>query len=454
MAHCGIILAAGKGTRMKSNDPKVLCQLLFKPLVGWVMDASRKAGMEDLCVVTGHGRQQVMQALEGQCEFAVQEQQLGTGHAVMQCREFLRRHQGDTVVILSGDTPLIEAKTLAELCRQHEEQQASATVLAGRLDNPFGYGRILRDEQGNVTGIVEQKDATPAQQQVKEINSGIYAFQAEELLQTLDLLTNDNAQGEYYLTDTIGILVSQGKRVRAMVCEDSQQIMGINDRAQLYEAAQVAKERILTHWMKEGVTIYDKASTYIAPDAQIGPDTHIYPSTIIKAGVTIGEGCVIGPNTQLERMTIGSHTTVNASVASDSTIGDRVQVGPFAYIRPGSRIGNDIKVGDFVEVKNSTIGDGTKISHLTYIGDSDFGGGINVGCGTVTVNYDGKRKFRTVVEDHAFIGCNTNLVAPVTVREGAYIAAGSTITDEVPEKSLAIARARQINKTGWKKREE
>lgn len=454
MAVSGIILAAGKGTRMKSDSPKVLCKMLFKPLVQWVVDASREAGVQDLCVVTGHGRQQVMQALEGQCEFAVQEQQLGTGHAVQQCAEFLKQHQEDTVVLLCGDTPLIESDTIKALCNFHQEEGNSATVLIGKMEDPTGYGRVIRDGWGDVTAIVEQKDATEEQKAVREINSGIYAFKGADLLDALGKLKNDNAQKEFYLTDTISILSASGHRVGGFVCEDQAQIMGINDRVQLYEAQQIAKERIFHRLQVAGVTIYDKASTFIAPDAVIGEDTEILPGTIIRQGCTIGRGCVIGPQTDLRQMTIGDHTSMDRTVAIESTVGEHVTAGPFTYIRPNCHIGNHIKVGDFVEVKNANVGDGCKLPHLSYIGDSDLGEGINIGCGTVTCNYDGKHKHRTVIGSHSFIGCNTNLVAPVTVEEGAYIAAGSTITDTVPKDNFSIARARQVNKEDWKKKRE
>ncbi len=454
MEICSVIMAAGKGSRMKSKTPKVLCNLLFKPLIDWVIDSAKESGINEICTIVGHGREEVMAHLKDSVEYAVQAEQLGTGHAIMMCEDFLKKNLGKVVIVLSGDTPLIESETLKILSAHHIKNGSSVTVLTAIVENPTGYGRVVRDDYGNILKIVEQKDATEAEQAICEINSGIYAFSVEHLLLAIEKLGNNNAAGEYYLTDTIEILKNMGKPSRCMAVSSPNQVMGINDRAQLYDAGVIAKEKIFAKLMANGVTIYDKASTIISPDVKIGSECEILPSTIIKGKTVIGNECVVGPNTQIEDCQIGNGTKVNSSVLIGSIIGNNVSIGPFAYIRPNCKVADKAKIGDFVEIKNSTIGYNTKLSHLTYAGDCDLGDNVNLGCGVVTVNYNGFRKSRTVVEDNCFVGCNSNLVAPVRIKEDSYVAAGSTITDEVPEGALAIARARQINKNGWKKKWE
>lgn len=442
-----VILAAGEGTRMKSATPKVLHKILGKPMIGWIVDALTAARAEDILTVVGHGKEQVMECLDGKVKFGVQEQQLGTGHAVMQVREQLR--VASTVLVLYGDTPLIRGESIDELYRYHKNQGNSVTVVSAELDNPFGYGRIVKDAAGNFLKIVEQKDASPQESEICEINSGMYMFEGPALLDALDSLRNDNAQGEYYLTDTVELILKSGGKAGTYIMEDSCDILGINNRVQLAEAAKILKQRVNESYMLDGVTIVDPDSTYIEPGAVIGKDTVIEPNCQIKAGSHIGSECVIGPDTIINNSTVGDRTTVLKAVVNDSKIGADTAVGPFAYIRPDSDIGSHVKIGDFVEIKKSKIGDHTKVSHLTYIGDAQVGERVNFGCGTITVNYDGKNKFQTVIEDDAFIGCNTNLVAPVTVREHSFIAAGSTIHKEVPKNALAISRVRQENKEEW-----
>ena len=446
-----ILLAAGEGSRMKSKKAKVLHEVMGKSMVQRVVDVAKSAGLEEIAVIVGHQAEQVQEALKDSgVTFFLQQEQKGTGHAVMQAESFLE--EGKDVVILYGDTPLLQKETLLSLMDFHEQAQNAVTIISSLVDQPDGYGRIVRDEAGQFVKNVEHKDASEAQWQIKEINSGIYCFDGGCLKEALKKINNQNAQGEYYLPDTLSVLKAEGKKVDAMVVSDSRQFLGVNTRAQLAQVQKVLQERVNAYWMNEGVTILDPATTYIADTVTIGMDTVIYPQTLLEGHTVIGENCQIGPCTRLTDMTVGDETTMQFTTAMESTVGSFTKVGPYAYIRPNCHIGNHIKVGDFVEVKNSVIGDGTKISHLTYVGDSDVGQNINFGCGTVTVNYDGKKKYRTVIEDNVFIGCNANLVAPVTLKEGSYVAAGSTITKDVPPKALAVARNRQTNLEGWSKK--
>ena len=442
-----LVLAAGQGTRMKSNGSKVLHKVFGKSLVEYPILAAKHIGVEDICLIVGHKAEDVKAALGESVSYVLQKEQLGTGHAVMQASEFIA--DADEVMILCGDTPLITAETLKKMLDFHREKGNSVTVLSTFMQDPTGYGRIVRSESGNMLKIVEQKDASEEEKRINEINGGIYTFDGKLLQYALSKLTNNNAQGEYYLTDTIEILLAEGHKVDAIAIEESDDIAGVNSRLQLAGVTQVMKERINEKHMANGVTIIDPSSTYIEPDVVIGKDTIIEPGCMLQGKTTIGEGCRIGYNTKLTNMTIKDHVDIEISVLTDSFVDEGTHVGPFAYVRPNSHIGKNIKVGDFVEVKNATIGDGTKIAHLTYVGDADVGEKVNFGCGTVVVNYDGEKKHRTTIGNNAFIGCNTNLVSPVTVEDNAYTAAGSTITNTVPENSLAIARARQENKADW-----
>lgn len=449
-----LVLAAGQGTRMKSNDSKVLHKVLGKSLVEYPILAARHVGVEDICLIVGHKAEDVEAALGNQVSYALQKEQLGTGHAVMQALDFIE--DADEVMILCGDTPLITAQTLKTMLDFHREKQNAITVLSTIMEDPTGYGRIVRDTNGNLLKIVEQKDATEEERQIKEINGGIYTFDGKLLQYALTKLNNNNVQGEYYLTDTIEILMNEGKKVDAIAISSSDDIAGVNSRIQLAGVTRIMKERINEKHMANGVTIIDPENTYIEADVVIGRDTIVEPGCMLQGHTTIGEGCRIGYHTKLINMTIQNHVDIENSVLMDSFVDEGTHVGPFAYVRPNSHIGKNIKVGDFVEVKNSNIGDGTKIAHLTYIGDADVGQQVNFGCGTVVVNYDGQKKHRTTIGDHAFIGCNTNLVSPVTVEDNAYTAAGSTITKTVPKDSLAIARVKQENKENWvlKKRQK
>ncbi len=443
-----VILAAGEGKRMKSKNSKVIHKIGGKALVEWVTSSVEAAGIEESILVVGHKAEQVKEYMGDKYKYVLQEEQLGTGHAVMQAEKYMAGKEG-YVVVLCGDTPLITTETIANTIKFHKENNFSATVITAELDNPGGYGRIVRDACGNVLKIVEHRDATDEEKAIKEVNSGMYCFTIQDLTCALKELNNNNSQGEYYLTDTIEILINKGLKVGAKKVADSDEILGINDRVQLAEAAQIIKKRIAERHMRSGVTIIDPTSTYIDDTVEIGMDTIIYPGTILEGKTEIGEGCIIGPGTKLVSSKIGDGVEIINSVVLESSIDKDTHVGPFAYVRPGSTIGSEVKIGDFVEVKKSKIGDKTKISHLTYIGDAEIGKNVNLGCGVVVVNYDGKKKNKTIVGDNSFIGCNVNLVSPVVVRDNAYIAAGSTITDEVPENSLAIARCRQINKEDW-----
>ncbi len=452
MATKAIILAAGQGTRMKSEMSKVLHQVMGNPLVYYPIEAAKAVGVTEICMIVGHKAEEVRQTVGEQVGYALQSEQLGTGHAVMQAVDFI----GDTgeIIILYGDTPLITGKTLEEMLTFHRTQKNGATVLSAIVEDSFGYGRIVRNESGQFTKIVEQKDANESEACIKEINGGMYVFEAALLKDALSKITNDNKQKEYYLTDTIEILLKEGHTVDAIAISEIDDILGVNSREQLAQTTAIMKTRINTQHMVNGVTLIDPQNTYIEPTVCIGQDTVIEPGCMLQGKTHIGTGCHIGYHTKLKDTTVGNDVAIESSVLTQSTVADGAHIGPFAYIRPNSTIGKNVKIGDFVEIKNATIGDGTKVSHLTYIGDADVGKDVNFGCGTVVVNYDGQKKHRSVVKDNAFIGCNTNLVSPVTVEEGAYTAAGSTITKDVPKESLGISRVKQENKVDWVKKKQ
>lgn len=451
MSFTSIILAAGMGTRMKSQMPKVLHKVCGKPLCKWVIDASKKAGADRVVTVIGHKADMVREEIGDVTEFALQSEQKGTGHAVMQAAEFIKKAEG-SVVILNGDTPLITAETIEKAVRYSKEHGEQATVITAILPDATGYGRIVRGSDGGVLKIVEQKDASEEEKKIREVNSGMYVFNAQALVYALDKIQPNNAQGEYYLTDTLEILLNAGKKVGAYAIEDNYEISGINDRVQLSEAEKIMRSRINAEHMRNGVTMHIPESIYIEDDVIIGNDTEIFPNVTLMSGTKIGANCVVGQGSKLDRAVIHDNVDILSSVIINSEIDENTTVGPFAYVRPNCHVGRDVKVGDFVELKNSNIDDGTKISHLTYIGDSDVGKRVNFGCGTVTCNYDGKNKFRSTIGDDCFVGCNTNFVSPVNVGNNSYIAAGSTITDDIPDDTLSIARARQVNKEGWKDR--
>lgn len=442
-----VIMAAGDGKRMKSTQPKPMLEVLFRPMVDWVFDAAKKAGIEEICVICPPGST-MQEHFAGRAKTVDQRERLGTGHAVMQARAFIEELADGEVIVLNGDIPLCTGETIRSAIDYHRQNCNDVTVITARVKDPAGYGRIVRNDTG-LARIVEHKDADEATLLINEINSGAYVFSSKALLDSLDKLQNNNASGEYYLTDTIEHIIGAGGRADAFDAGDESVVLGANDPWQLYELNRIANELSLRMHAANGVRFVSLDGIIIAADAKIGADTTILPGTIIKGGCVIGSGCTIGPNTIVDHSRIGNNSIVNSSQVYHSRIGDGVTIGPFSQIRPGCDIKDRAKVGDFVEVKNSVVGEKTSIAHLTYIGDSDVGSGVNFGCGVVTVNYDGKQKARTTIGDHAFVGCNANLIAPVTIGDGAYVAAGTTVTEDVPSGDMAIGRARQINKKGY-----
>lgn len=452
---CAIIMAGGKGTRMKSNGPKVMCEVLFEPMISHVVKTVKEMGAEDICVITGYEHEIVesfLADMDSSVKTVLQNPQLGTGHAVMQARDFITAHKDDDIIVLNGDGPLIDADTLNKAYDYHKGNNNSITLISAIVEDTNGIGHIKRDENGKLERIIEHKDATEEEKKnLNESNAGFYWFNGNDLLYALDNITNNNAQNEYYITDSVAILIAAGKNAGAYVVEDAEVTLGANDRRQLNILNNIMRKNINEAHMINGVDIPCTDGVMIGRDVQIGKGTRILPNTIILGDTKIGEDCVIGPNSWVADSEIGNGVVLDNCKITDSTIEDGVDCGPFVKVRAGSVLKKGVHIGNFVEVKNSIVGEGTKSAHLTYIGDSDVGAGVNFGCGTVTCNYDGKVKSRCTIGDGAFIGCNTNLIAPVEVGEKAYIAAGSTITDDIPSDALSIARAKQVNKEGWVK---
>ncbi|MCI5837187.1 MAG: bifunctional UDP-N-acetylglucosamine diphosphorylase/glucosamine-1-phosphate N-acetyltransferase GlmU [Veillonellaceae bacterium] len=444
------VLAAGKGTRMKSRLPKVLHPVGGKPMVARVLATAKAAGVEETAVIIGFGGEEVRAALGDEYHYVVQAEQLGTGHAVRLAEDALR--EAETVLVICGDTPLLRTETIRQLYDAHREAGAAATILTTVMPDATGYGRIIRDDKGAVLRIVEEKDADASERAVREVNTGTYCFAGRQLWEKLAAITCDNAQGEYYLTDVIALLVAAGETVAAVVAEDSAETLGVNSRAQLAEAEAILRRRKVAELLAAGVTCIDPERVYADDEVTVGADTVLEPGVILRGRTHIGPNCRIGPDTELVDTVVGEDSRVHRTYAHEVTVGARAQIGPYVHLRPGTELAADVKVGNFVEVKNSRVGAGTKFPHLSYIGDSDVGGGVNVGCGTITVNYDGVHKHRTTIGDGAFVGCNTNLVAPVTVGADAYVGAGSTITKDVPPAALAVGRSRQIIKENWVKK--
>lgn len=449
---CAIILAGGKGTRMKTDAPKVMCEVIFEPMIKYVVDAVKEAGAEDVCVITGYRHDIVESWLanyDSNIKTALQEPQLGTGHAVMQAREFISAHKDDDILILNGDGPLMDAETMNKAYEYHKENGNAITLISAIVEDTNGIGHIKRDENGVLERIIEHKDANEEQKKINESNAGTYWFKGGELLYALDNITNKNAQNEYYLTDSLEILIKKGENAGAYICENNETVLGANDRKQLNILNNIMRRNINDSHMTNGVDIPCTDGVMIGKDVKIGASTRILPNTIIIGNTVIGDNCVIGPNTWIDNSNIGNEVVLDNCKITDSAIEDGVDCGPFVKVRANSVLKKGVHIGNFVEVKNSVVGEGTKSAHLTYIGDSDVGSNVNFGCGTVICNYDGKVKSRCEIGDGAFIGCNTNLIAPVKVGEMAYIAAGSTITDNIPDEALSIARAKQVNKEGW-----
>ncbi|MCG7340206.1 bifunctional UDP-N-acetylglucosamine diphosphorylase/glucosamine-1-phosphate N-acetyltransferase GlmU [Staphylococcus sp. ACRSN] len=451
MQRHAIVLAAGKGTRMKSKKYKVLHEVVGKSMIEHVVDNVRQSGVEQLVTIVGHGAESVKATLGDDSLYSFQKEQLGTAHAVKMASEHLKDKQGTTLVVC-GDTPLITQQTLEALIMHHETNHAHATVLSATAPNPFGYGRIIRDADNHLVKIVEQKDAMSSEQQVNEISSGIFAFDNQILFEKLEEVKNDNAQGEYYLPDVLSLILNDNGVVEVYHTDDFDEIMGVNDRVMLSEAERAFRCRINEYHMRNGVTIIDPATTFIGADVVIGEDTIIEPGVKLAGETVIGSDSIVGQYSEITNSEVGSEVTIKQSIINEAAIADEVTIGPFAQLRPGADLGKKVKVGNFVEVKKSVVKEGAKLPHLSYIGDAEIGARTNVGCGSITVNYDGVNKFKTIIGNDSFIGCNTNLVAPVTLGDRSFIAAGSTITDNVPEDSLALARSKQTTKEGYLKK--
>ncbi|EAC6871825.1 bifunctional UDP-N-acetylglucosamine diphosphorylase/glucosamine-1-phosphate N-acetyltransferase GlmU [Listeria monocytogenes] len=445
-----VVLAAGQGTRMKSKLYKVLHPVCGKPMVEHVVDQISTLNVDKVVTIVGHGAEKVQEHLAGKSEFVKQEEQLGTAHAVLQAKEELAGKDGVTLVVC-GDTPLIEASTMEALLKYHHEKRAKATILTTVIEDPTGYGRIIRDDLGIVEKIVEHKDATEKEQRISEINTGTYCFDNKALFEALENVSNDNVQGEYYLPDVIKILKDSDEVVAAYRMESFEESLGVNDRIALAEASKLMQRRINENHMRNGVTLVNPESTYIDIDVKIGQDTVIEPGVMLRGKTVIGDDCVVTSGSEIVNSVIGERVNVRTSSIFESKVGDDVQIGPYAHLRPESDIHDHVKIGNYVETKKAVVGEGTKLPHFIYMGDAEIGKNVNVGCGSIAVNYDGKNKAKTIIGDDVFVGCNSNLVAPVKVGDRAFIAAGSTITKDVPDDALGIARAKQDNKLGYAK---
>ncbi|MGL5052942.1 MAG: bifunctional UDP-N-acetylglucosamine diphosphorylase/glucosamine-1-phosphate N-acetyltransferase GlmU [Cetobacterium sp.] len=443
-----LILAAGKGTRMKSELPKVLHKVCGVPMVQKIVDTCSKIGSIENILILGHKKEEVLKLFQNS-EYVVQNEQLGTGHAVIQAKEKLKGFNG-TVMILCGDTPLLREETLKKLYNYHKSTEATTTILTSIYQNPFGYGRIVK-KSGEVVGVIEEKEATDEIKAIKEVNAGVYCFEVKELLSALEKIDNKNEKGEYYLTDVISINVKAGKKVEAFLLEDNDEILGINSKIELEKANNIMRNRINNQHMENGVIFIDKNATYIEENVKIGQDTIIYPGVVLEGNTAIGENCEILGNTRIIDCKIGNNVRIESSVLEESVVENRVTIGPFAHLRPKSHLKEEVHIGNFVEVKKSTLEKGVKAGHLTYIGDATVGEKTNIGAGTITCNYDGKNKFKTTIGKNAFIGSDTMLVAPVSIGENALVGAGSVITKDVPENALAVSRSKQVIKFDWRK---
>jgi bifunctional UDP-N-acetylglucosamine pyrophosphorylase/glucosamine-1-phosphate N-acetyltransferase len=455
-----VVMAAGLGKRMRSKLAKVLHPVAGRPMVLYAVDLAQQLAGEHVAVVVGYQGKDVRAAIEaGGSRLPVtiveQEQQLGTGHAVQQARDMFRRlgKMLSACLILNGDTPLLRAETLRTLLRQHQDERAAVTLLTATVDDPAGYGRVVRGRDGRVQKIVEDRDATAAEKQIREINVGTYVMDGPFLFEALDKLQPRNAQGEYYLTDVVGQAVGHGLRVSALAVGEAEG-MGINTREQLAAAEQAVRRSICAHWMKEGVTVRDPATTAIDAGVVIGRDTVIHAGVALEGRTTIGEDCVIRAHTRISDSVLGHRVVVqDHCVIREARLEDDTAIGPFAHLRPGAVLRRAAKVGNFVEMKKAELGEGSKANHLSYLGDATIGKGVNIGAGTITCNYDGHKKHETVIGDDVFVGSDTQFIAPVTIGKGAVIAAGATITADVPPDTLAIARAQQVNRPGWASRQ-
>lgn len=443
-----VILAGGQGKRMKAEIPKPMFKVLGEPMLEWVIGACEGAGIEKLCIVKGFMSEMIDEYLNGRYETVLQEERLGTGHAVMQAVPFMKESGGKNTLVLCGDAPFIDSETIRKSLEAHERGGNSITVITAVSENPTGYGRIVRGENG-ITSIVEEKDATVGQKEIKEINSGAYWFKTADLTEYLGELTTNNSQGEYYLTDSVFIALNKGRRVDAYISENPDVVLGANDRKGLLELNTVARMAVIEKHLENGVEFNCIDGVVIGRGVVIGEGTEIMEGTHLRGNTVIGKNCLIGPNCIISDCEIRDNVSLNYVQAFKSTIDAGVKIGPWVHIRPGSHIKSGVKIGDFVEIKNSTVGEGTAVAHLTYVGDSDVGKNVNFGCGTVTVNYDGIIKSRCEIGDNCFIGCNTNLIAPVKLGKAVYTAAGTTITKDVPDYALAIDRGTMQIKEGY-----
>jgi bifunctional UDP-N-acetylglucosamine pyrophosphorylase/glucosamine-1-phosphate N-acetyltransferase len=452
-----IILAAGLGTRMKSSTIKILHRAAGRPIIDYVLDLASAVSGQRPVMIVGHQKESVQEVAGDRARFAVQEPALGTGHAVLQAAQVLGDLAGRRVLILSGDVPLTRFETLKHLIAQHEREGNALTLLSMRLDDPAMYGRVVRDTEGAVTRIVEARDASPEEKEINEVNAGIYVIDGDHLFDRLRSLSPSNAQGEYYLTDLLTLLRDAGKRVGAHLLGDPVEALGVNSRAELATVEGEIQRRVVEKLMADGVTFRNPSTVVIDSTVTIGPDSVVYPFVVIEGTTRIGKGCVIEPGVHLIDVTIGDEVHIKTgTVAEQTTVADGVSIGPYAHLRPGTRLGRNVRVGNFVETKKATVGEGSKLPHLSYVGDAEIGSGVNVGAGTITCNYDGVNKHQTIIEDDVFIGSDSQLVAPVRIGKGAYVGAGSTITKDVPPGSLALSRAPQRIIEGWaaKRREE
>lgn len=450
MKRFAIILAAGKGTRMKSKVNKMLHPVMGQPMVNYSVEVATQAGAEEIISILGVDAEMVQDYLGGRSQFAYQEEQLGTAHAVMQAADLLEGKEGTTLVIC-GDTPLISNETIENLYNYHEQEGAKATILTAIADDPFSYGRVLRSEEGTVTKIVEQKDATEEEKQVREINTGTYCFDNKALFEALKQVDNNNAQGEYYLPDVIEILNAQAEKVSAYSMTDMADSLGVNDRTALAKANQLMQQRINQQHMLAGVTLIDPDNTYIEVGVEIGPDTTIEPGVYLKGQTTIGSNVTIGMGSVITDSQIADDVTIISSNITEATVGQHSDIGPNSRLRKGTILEDNVHIGNYVEVKNATLKSGVKAGHHAYIGDATIGERVNVSCGVIFANYDGINKHHSVIEADVFIGSNVTIVSPVTVQAGAFLAAGSTINQDVAADALAIARSRQENKADYVK---
>jgi bifunctional UDP-N-acetylglucosamine pyrophosphorylase/glucosamine-1-phosphate N-acetyltransferase len=450
-----VVLAAGQGTRMKSSLPKVLHRLSGRPLVEHVLRTAESLTPATITLVVGHRAEIVREALAGRpgLQFASQEPQLGTAHALQQTEALLSGRTG-TLILLSGDVPLLTAQTLRRLIDTHRGARAAATVVTATVERPYGYGRVVRTD-GRIARIVEERDASPAERQIREINSGIYAFDLAPLFESLRSIASQNAQGEYYLTDLIAIYRRRQLPVETLHIDNSQEIRGINSRTELAEVSRILRQTKNEELMAAGVTLVDPATTYIDPDVEIGADTVIHPGVILEGQTRIGAACELQAHVRIADSTVGDRVTINSfCLLVGAQVADGATVGPFAHLRPESVVGEKAKIGNFVELKKTTLGPGSKANHLAYLGDATIGANVNIGAGTITCNYDGRNKAETVIEDGAFIGSDSQLIAPITVGKGAYVGSGTTVREDVPAGSLAVSAGKQRNIEGWVERKK